>query len=309
MKPQLSIVIPNWNGEAFLSRCVASIVQSSRSAGATHEIILVDDASSDRSCEIVEKNFPALKVLRNPQNLGFGGTANRGITESKGDIIVLLNNDLVAKEAMIAELLSPLLAQKDIFGVSGKTVNWHNEEPNHVCMMARWNRGAFELHHENSNTARDTMFVQGGSCAFRREEFIRLGMFHHLFSPGYWEDYDISYLALKAGWRNLYNPAALGYHLGQGSMRRAFGGFLDVIRARNRHLFAWLNVTDERMLKEHCFAAPRLLSAEMRAAMDGNYVARGFVRALKHIPEVSAERRRRRALIKHTDAEVLDRFR
>jgi GT2 family glycosyltransferase len=141
----------------------------------------------------------------------------------------------------------------------------------------------------------------------RRSEFLRIGGFSPLFAPGYWEDYDVSYLALKAGWRNLYSPAAIASHLGQGSMKRAHGSaFINALRRRNFFLFTWMNLSDRDLLNEHLGQLPATL---FHATSSGDMnTVRGFFRALPAVSSVVRERERRRSLIRQTDSTVLKGF-
>jgi hypothetical protein len=310
MVSRVSIVIPNWNGEKFLARCVGAAAMSAQAAGLGTEIIVADDASTDSSCDIMRRDFPGVRLLVSGVNRGFGPTANHGAREAVGDFLVLLNNDLVAKETMVRELVEPLLTDPGLFAVSGKTVAWGSDEPNHVNMAAGWRRGRFVLRHEDSDEPCPTMFMQGGACALRRDAFLSLGAFCHLFSPGYWEDYDISYLALKAGWRNLYNPRACGHHIGQGSMLRRHGAReIGFTRQRNAFLFAWLNLTDPELLREHCATLPGAAAAGCLHDGMPRMRLRGLVRAFGMLAGVHAERARRRALLRRTDREILEQFR
>lgn len=309
MCARLSIVIPNWNGEAFLARCLAGTIQSARSSGYEHEILVIDDCSTDRSPEMVRHDFPSVQLVSNPANLGFGATSNRGAKQGQGDILILLNNDLIPKEAMIGELAKPILDSSRVFGVSAKTIDWEREEPNHVNMTARWNKGTFEVVSEDSDAISPTMFLQGGACAVRREEFLRLGGFCELFRPGYWEDYDVSYLALKAGWENLYNPSAMAHHLGRASMNRAFiPEFLAISRIRNSVLFEWLNITDTDLLQANLASLPaRAARACWNSGVELAWL-KGFLRAVRMAGKVRAERLRRKPLIRCSDREILARF-
>jgi GT2 family glycosyltransferase len=273
------------------------------------EVIVVDDASTDSSCVMVERDFNAVRLLKSTMNRGFGETANLGAREARGEVLIFLNNDLVAKEAMIRELVAPLLEDAGLFGVSGKTVAWGTGEPNHVNMAAAWRKGGFELRYEDSHEPAATMFVQGGACALRRDTFLSLGAFCPLFSPGYWEDYDISYLALKAGWRNLYNPRAVGYHIGQGSFVRRHGarevGFL---KHRNAFLFSWLNLTDVRLLRQHCGSLPPVAAGGCLREGYPRMRLRGMMRAFGLLGPIGQERERRRPLLRRSDSDILAEF-
>lgn len=94
---QLSIVIVNYNGRHFLDECLSSIRQLVLSS---HEVVIVDNASSDGSAEHIEANFPEVKLVRSSKNTGFTGGNNLGVQAARGELILLLNND--------TKLLTPL---------------------------------------------------------------------------------------------------------------------------------------------------------------------------------------------------------
>lgn len=309
--PQVSIVVPNWNGEAFLRRCVAAALQSAQLSGFSYELIVVDDCSSDGAVAKIQADFPQINWVFNETNLGFAQTINHGATLARGKWLVLLNNDLIARERLIAELVRPLTEHDDVFGVAGKTLEWDGCRPNHLNMMGAVEDGRFVLRYEDSPELTDTMFLQGGCCAVRREEFLRLGGFNELFAPGYWEDYDLSYLALKAGWRNLYNPAATALHLGQGSMNRAHGKErIWVVRERNALYFQWLNFTDSGLLSAVLNRLPMRLAHGFvhYGQRECRCFAKGAWQAFFGSKEVAQLRTERMGLIKISDQEILHRF-
>ncbi|MCX7718088.1 MAG: glycosyltransferase [Candidatus Sumerlaeaceae bacterium] len=306
----MSIIIPNWNGAAFLDRCIAAALMSSAASGLETEILLVDDASPDGSGPASARRYPQVRFLQNKSNAGFGETINRGAREAAGDILVLINNDLVAREALVAELAGPLLKNEEVFGVSGKTVDWHSQAPNHLNMAAEWDGGCMRLTYADSQTVAPTMFLQGGCCAVRRSPFLELGGMCSVFAPGYWEDYDLSYLALKAGWKNLYNPRAVAHHLGKQSMVRAFGsGQVAMMLRRNRFLFHLVNLTDPPLLRSHLGRWPGCLARGFACAGPPRQEMKALVRAARQVGHVASERRRRLPLLRLTDREVLMAFR
>lgn len=304
----VSVVIPNWNGERYLSRCVAAALVSTRQSGLNCEVVVVDDASTDASAHRVEEHFPQVRVLRNSANKGFGATVVRGAREVTGTTIVLLNNDLVVDEKAITELTSPLRERPEVFGVTGKAIDWDGVSPNHLNMNARWRNGELHLGYSNPTQPSPTMFLLGGFCAMRREEFLRLGGYSELFKPGYWEDYDLSYLALKAGWELIYNPDATAHHFGQGSMKQAYGDHeLQIIRARNEFLFCWVNLTDCDALRKHTGTLPRVASqAGASRSAASRIKLRGLLQALRMVPKVVQERQRRAGLLRITDRQIRD---
>lgn len=314
--PAVSLVIPNWNGRDFLGRCLASAVASARTWGGAWELLLVDDASSDGSADDAERDFPgAVTVVRNPVNVGFGATVERGVAEARGALVVLLNNDLVSEPGLVAGLVEPMLSDRTLFGVTGKVMEWDGAAPNHLRMGARWDPadGLLRLTYSDPPAATPAMFLLGGCCAFRRKAYLELGGLCPLFAPGYWEDYDLSWRALKAGHRLLYAPDARGYHFGQGSMTRAHApARLSAVRARNAVLFHWLNLTDDTLLRAHTAALPRLLARSLAASgrdgaagSEGRAAAKGLAMAFAMLGRVAAERRRRAPTIRRTDSGIL----
>lgn len=307
MSPFASIIIPNWNGREFLVRCIGATLQSAAESGFDCEVMVVDDASTDGSEAVIERQFASVRLLRNPVNVGFGETCNRGAAECSGEIVLFLNNDLVPRPNLIRELVSPMKADSLVFGVSGKTIDWRTGTPNHLNMRASFSRGKLALHYDDPRELSSTMFLQGGSCAVRRQEFLRLGGFCRLYSPGYWEDYDLSYLALKAGWKNLYNPEAVGHHFGQGSMTRAFGeAGVQLLKERNRLLFALLNFTDEQMLKEWISGIPRHAAWCREPRLKIRLHA--LLATMRKGVEVLAEKERRAPLLRRSDLTVFREF-
>ena len=86
----ISIIIVNYNGQRWLKKCLDSIYNQTYK---NYEIILVDNNSTDNSIELVKNNFPKVNILCSKKNLGFSGGNNLGIKKSKGNLIMLLNND------------------------------------------------------------------------------------------------------------------------------------------------------------------------------------------------------------------------
>jgi GT2 family glycosyltransferase len=305
--PIVSIIIPNWNGRAFLARCLAGTLQSAQESGLEYECIVVDDASTDGSADIVTRDFTAVQLIRQQVNAGFGPTMNRGAREARGSILICLNNDLVPKPALIRELVQPLVHNEHLFGVTGKTIDWQDGRPNHVNMAAHWTNGELKLQHSNSSAAGPTMFLQGGCCSFRRKQFLEFGGFNDLYAPGYWEDYDISYVALKAGLKNLYNPLALAYHFGGGSMSRALGqDRLSSIRLRNAHLFTLLNITDQSMLRSYLNRLPSSVAFSNRPRLIARWNA--LLACSSKLPEVVAVRLQRNNWQQRSDADIFAEF-
>lgn len=102
--PRISVLVANWNGREVLPACLRSIPIHTRSV--SYEIIVVDDASTDESVEIIRRDFPDVRLVVSPVNLGFVGANNLGVKEASGEFILLLNSDTELKEDAIGTLVA-----------------------------------------------------------------------------------------------------------------------------------------------------------------------------------------------------------
>ena len=144
-KPEISIVVANWNGEAFLGECLATLWRSGEACGRAFELIVVDDLSSDGSVELIRTQFPQVRLIENAENMQFSRTSNRGAEAAAGRIVVMMNNDMRVPEDSIARLTAPFFEAPGaalLFAVGAKTVDWRDGSPNYLCMDAAWRRGA-----------------------------------------------------------------------------------------------------------------------------------------------------------------------
>jgi hypothetical protein len=121
-KRTCSIIILNYNGKSFLEECIPSIINAVHYDNIDHEIMVVDNASSDGSCEFICLKYPQIKILSLEKNIYLGGY-NEGAKVAKHDHVVLLNNDLQVKEDFIQYLLRHF-DDCNIFAVSSKLYGW-----------------------------------------------------------------------------------------------------------------------------------------------------------------------------------------
>jgi GT2 family glycosyltransferase len=112
-QPLVSAIVLNYNGERSIAECLRSIREQTYPR---IEIIVVDNASGDRSPEIVERGFPSATLVRNKRNLGFAEGNNVGIRASKGELVVLVNNDLVLERDAIEKMVAQMLPSTGILG-------------------------------------------------------------------------------------------------------------------------------------------------------------------------------------------------
>ncbi|MCC6547200.1 glycosyltransferase family 2 protein [Candidatus Sumerlaeota bacterium] len=309
--PAISIIVPNWEGEHFLPKCLSSLQISANESGRSWELIVVDDASNDSSAKLVRERFPAVQLIRNKRNQGFARAINRGVKAARGAVIVLANNDLVADQKFIREVTRLFFSTGEdlprgllgdrLFGVSARTVRWYDGKPNQLCMGAVWRGGRITPAYSSPSKLASCLFVQAGAAAYDAQMFRELGGLSRLYEPGYWEDYDISWRAAKRGWFSIYAPDALAIHHGGGSMTKRYGEKrVEAMKVRNHLIFEMANVTSPRLFAEWIMRVP------LSAMRDLRY-ARGMLDAVKSLPRIARARMTSPTLF--TDEMLLEHYR
>ncbi|HYA17924.1 MAG TPA: glycosyltransferase [Bryobacteraceae bacterium] len=307
-----SLVIPNWNGKDLLERFLPSWVAAIASHPGS-EIVIVDNGSTDGSAEWVAANYPEVKLVALPKNLGFGGGSNAGFRAAKNDIVVLLNSDMRVAPDFLAPLLDGF-TDETIFAVSCQIFLSDPSKRREETGLTHgwWQDGSLRVGHREDpavNCLFPCFYGGGGSCAFDRRKFFELGGFDQLLAPFYLEDTDLGYLAWKRGWKVLYQPASVVWHEHRGTIGRRFTPeYIQSVLQKNFLLFTWKNIHSWSRLTSHFFFST--LSAIVDACSDpapGRTGARGVARAFRQLPGALASRWRARSLAAIDDAEAFRR--
>ncbi|MDO8452898.1 MAG: glycosyltransferase family 2 protein [bacterium] len=236
-----TVVIPNWNGRSLLEKNLPSVL-----GVGFDEVIVVDDASTDDSVDFLKKNFPEIKLIENPTNRGFSYTVNTGVENASGEIVYLFNTDMVPKENVLEPVLKHF-EDKDVFGVSLSEEGYSWAKPKKEFGFLGHEPG------ERTETAHETFWISGGSGAFRKSMWDKLGGMDLLFSPFYWEDLDLSYRALRTGWKLIWEPRAMVVHKHESTInpKNFSKKYLDYIKERNQLIFHWKNLPLGWLLTVH----------------------------------------------------------
>lgn len=123
----ISIIIVNWNVKALLAECLESVLVWTTSQHYAVEIIVVDNASSDGSAEMVEASFPQVNLIRSAANLGFGRANNLAFREARGDYIFLLNPDTRLQSNVLEYFLRYLNKYSDVGIMGCKMLDDHGD--------------------------------------------------------------------------------------------------------------------------------------------------------------------------------------
>ena len=245
---KISVIIPNYNGKNLLAQNLPKVIKNCPNC----EIIVVDDASSDDSVEYVTKRFPNVKIFTNERNLGFARTANRGVFESNGELVALLNSDVSPKKDSVIAV-SSYFNDGDVFAVG--LCDLSHEKSKIVKRGrggAKFKRG-FVSHFAMPVEKGETFWVSGGSGVFDRQKFLELGGFDPIFAPFYWEDIDLSFRAAKKGYKCFFEPDAQVDHFHEkGAIKKSSSPFfIKVVAYRNQFLFVWKNINNYFLIIQH----------------------------------------------------------
>jgi len=304
-----SLIISTWNGRHLLEMCLPSVLRAVERDGGPHEVIVVDDGSTDDTVDFLRHSFPQVRLVALKRNLRFAGANNAAARLAQGDVLVFLNNDMLVEPDFLAPLLRHF-SDPSVFAVTARI----EMPPRRVrgglvqetgLVRARFERGLFVLHHEQpaSDQAVPVIYAGGGSSAWRRDRFFALGGFDLLFRPFYFEDLDVSYRGQKAGWRVLFEPASRVFHQHRqtNSPRNFPAGYVDLMFDKNSLLFVWKVLTDQGLLAAHF----RGLWRSLMHTRAHPRLASAFLRAALQLPELLVKRRRARAGSVLSDHDVL----
>ena len=212
--PLASIIIPVYRQFLLTHTCLAALVQAG--ARAPFEVILVDDCSGDGTAERLA-DYPGLHLVRNPENLGFVHSCNRGAARARGAILVFLNNDTQVQAGWLDELLRTFDAVADAGIVGSRLVYPDGRQQEAGGILARdgsaWNYGHLDdPNRPEYGYRRRVDYCSGAALAIRAELFARLGGFDTAFAPAYYEDTDLAFRVRAAGFQVYYQPLSWVVH-------------------------------------------------------------------------------------------------
>jgi hypothetical protein len=251
----IAVIIVNWNGKDDTISCLKSL-EGIDLLGHTLSVIVVDNGSTNNSVDVIKKSFPKITLIEAGRNLGFTGGNNMGIQEAmvrKADLIWLLNNDTVVDKNVLsfAQVFDDVQVgacgckiyfasghefhhdrykeneRGRVFWYAGGIVDWDNLYASH--------RGVDEVDHGQYDRIVETPFITGCSLVVRREVVGKVGMLDDRYYL-YLEDLDWNIRIQKAGWKTVYVPTSVVWHVNAGSSGRPGNPVHEYYFTRNRLL-------------------------------------------------------------------------
>jgi len=348
--------------ERFLPSVISAAQHYSHNSGAPTDLLIVDDDSKDNTVDwLLSKGFlcvdsnegvrrneqsregdstlgveskrtelidtsnhplPALTLLRNSCNLGFGETCNRGFRAARYPLVLLLNNDVEIASDAIAPLVANF-TDESIFAVHCRVFDLQSGRQCGTGKLGSFARGFIRVHRSYVLANQDTgsligvtprssanplysMFAGGGSAMFHRGHLLDIGGFEPLLSPFYWEDVELSYRAWKRGLIVLFEPRSVTRHQVSSTIGKLDRHRVSRIEQRNRIVYHWIHLQDAGLLFSHliwiCILAA---TAPLRLKFD---FILALIAAIKLLPRVLKRRREENIASLRTDREVFEIF-
>jgi GT2 family glycosyltransferase len=232
----LTVIILNWNGEHVIGPCLESLQALPEPRP---HVMVVDNASTDSSPEIVARDFPQVELIRNDRNLLFAEGNNVGLRRAlEGDarFVLLLNNDTEVAPDFISRMLDVFDREPQV-GIVGPKILYH-DDPQRLWyggggfLPVLWiprHRNIRKLDGTFAEAAGMTAWVSGCALLVRREVLDDIGMLDPSYRI-YCEDVDFCLRAVRVGWWCFYEPAARVWH----KVSSSSGGGMTPFKLENR---------------------------------------------------------------------------
>jgi GT2 family glycosyltransferase len=302
--PSVAVVIPTYNGAEHLVACLESLAEL-RYAGDV-ETIVVDNASTDGTRDLLARRFPNVRVVELDDNFGFGVAVNAGARASAAELVAFLNNDMRVAPGWLSELVAAYDPEAGYPCVAGVILDWEGERVDFVGGWINFHGAAGQEHYgepvESVAIAdRDVPFPCGGSMLIERRLFLELGGFDPAFFALV-EDVDLGWRLWLAGHKVRLAAAARSLHRHSattGSLSIAERNFLS---ERNALRMLIKNLDDRNVAP--VLAASLFLLAERASLGDSGPQLRAASAVLADLDAVMDERARVQEFRRRSDDEV-----
>lgn len=244
IKNRVSVIILSWNCRAYLQKCVEAVLAQTYSE---IELILVDNGSHDGSAAFLKSQYPAFLLVENEHNIGFAAGMNLGIRRATGEYILPLNVDVFLQEDYVAIAVEQGMRRESRIGmVCGKVFRYDHGKTQQLADVGKYLVGRMTMKNSQNSEKEEFVFGPNGSCPLYRRKMLEdtelpRNQFYDEAYFAYAEDLDLHWRAQIAGWRCLYLPNLISWHVHSASV----GGnvrlidkpaFFQQLVLRNRHM-------------------------------------------------------------------------
>lgn len=279
--PKVSIIILNWNGKRFTRNCLESIKKNT--SYSNYEIIVIDQGSTDGSVEMIEKNFPEVKLVKNKENVGFSTGNNQGFRLAKGKYIMMLNNDTLVTPGWLSTLVK---------------VMEHNEKI--ACVGSRIVSSLEEVKKERKRDVEEVQTVGGAAMLIRKSVIRKIGNLDAKnFSPIYGEENDWCYRARNHGYKIVIANKSVVVHLSSIAMKKCYGVGKSFFMCESHRLKAMLfNLSVLDLLRNTSMLLSILRDSIFQYKV--HWLFRAYLEIFLNLKSILDERIKRKKIIKYS---------
>lgn len=256
---RVSVTIVTYNSGRFIKRCLESVLAQHY---LNKEIIVVDNASSDGTVDILEQFEDRCRIIYNDENIGFAAAQNQAIRASKGDWVLTLNPDVLLLPDFIQALADAGEFDPKIGTVCGKllAISASFDLPEKPLVdstgiyftptLRHLDRGSQEVDNGHYLGHEYVFGATAAAALYRRRMINDISMGNEFFDPDFFvyrEDADVAWRAQLLGWKCIYTPHARGYHVRNvlPGNRRALPSVINMHSVKNRFLMRMKNMTSD----------------------------------------------------------------
>ena len=255
----VSVTLVTYNSGRFIKRCLESVLQQKYE---NLEIVIVDNASTDGTIDILENFENRCRIVYNETNIGFAAAQNQAIGISRGDWVLTLNPDVLLLPGFIQYLVDAGHLDPKIGAVCGKllTIRSTFELPDKPLidstgiyftpMLRHLDRGSQKVDNGEYNNNEYVFGATAAAALYKREMIDDVAIGGEFFDSDFFvyrEDADVAWRAQLLGWRCLYTPYSKAYHVRNvlPGNRRALPPEINMHSVKNRFLMRLKNITPD----------------------------------------------------------------
>ncbi|MDO5136332.1 MAG: glycosyltransferase family 2 protein [Eubacteriales bacterium] len=246
---EVSVIIPNYNGIAYLDGVLSSL---ERQTLRDFEVILVDNGSTDGSASFVAFAYPWVRLIQLSENFGFSRAVNEGIRAARSPYVLLLNNDTEAEANFLEEMRAAIQRHENAFSCGAKMVQFFDrdklDDAGNYYNALGWAFARGKGRDVHAFDREERVFSScAGAAIYRKQIFEKIGLFDQEHFA-YLEDLDVCYRARIEGYENWYAPKAVVYHVGSGTSGSRYNQFKTRYSSRNNIYLIYKNMPLPQLL-------------------------------------------------------------
>lgn len=207
----ISVIIPAYNAENTISICLEALFYQTIDQ-TEYEVIVIDDGSTDTTKKIIQQNYPQVRLI-SQHNQGPAAARNNGAHQAKGDLLFFTDSDCEPTQNWIEEMRKPFTQDPNLTGVKGI---YKTKQPE---IVARFVQLEYEDKYHFMRKQKSIDFIDTYSAGFRKETFLKMNGYNEDFPVACAEDVELSFRMANAGYKMIFVPDAIVYHLHPHTLR------------------------------------------------------------------------------------------